>query len=81
MVKHLSSLGTNRDILLDPTMLTYNTYSTPNLDNISSFEIALGRKAKIIPELEVIPDVPVSGIFKDGYTLLQRKLKYFRENL
>ena len=43
--------------------------------------MALGRKAKIIPELAVTPDVPVSGTFKDAYTLLQRKLKYFREHL
>ena len=71
MVKHLTSLGKNWDIFLDPTMLTYNTYSTPNSDNLSPFEIALGRKAKIILELEVTPDVPVSGTFKDSYTLLQ----------
>ena len=59
-------------IFLDSAMLTYNTYSTPNLDNLSPFEIALGRKAKIIPELEVTPDVPVAGTFKDAYTLLQK---------
>ena len=41
-------------------MLTYNTYNTPNLDNLNHFEIALGRKAKIILELEVTLDVPVS---------------------
>ena len=62
-------------------MLAFNTYSTPNLDNLSPFEIALGRKAKIIPELEVTPDVLVSGTFKDVYTLLQRKLNYFRDQI
>ena len=81
MVNHLTGLSKNWNIFLDPTMLTYNTYSTPNLDNLSPFEIALGRKPKIIPELEVTPDVPVSGTFKDAYTLLQGKLKYFREHL
>ena len=34
-----------------------------------------------MPELEVTPHVLVSGAFKDAYTLLQRKLKYFREHL
>ena len=81
MVKHLTGLCQNWDIFLDLAMLTYNNYSTPNLDNLSSFEIAPGRKAKIIPELEVTPDVSVSGTFKDAYTLLQRKLKYFRGQL
>ena len=62
-------------------MLTYNTYSTPNLHNVSPFVIALDRKVKIIPKLEVTPNVPVSGIFKDTYTLLQRKLQHFRQHL
>ena len=37
MVKHLTGLGKNWDIFLDPTMLTYNTYRTPNLNNLSPF--------------------------------------------
>ena len=81
MVKHLTGLGKNWDIFLDPAMLTYNTYSTANLDNPSPFEIAIGREAQLIPDLEVTPDVPVSGTFKDASILLQRKLKYFIEHL
>ena len=50
-------------------MLTYYTYSTPTVGNLSSFDIALGTKAKIIPELEVTSYVPVSGTFKDAYIL------------
>ena len=73
MVKHLTGLGKNLDIFLDLAMLTYNTYITPNSSNLSPFEIALGRKAKIIPELEITPDIPFSGTFKDAYTILQRK--------
>ena len=26
-------------------MLEYNSYATPNLDNLSPFEVAIGRKA------------------------------------
>ena len=51
-------------------MLAYNTYSTPDLGNHSPFEIALDRKAKIIPDLEGTPDVSVSLTFKDTYILL-----------
>ena len=64
MVKHLTGLGNNWDNFLDPAMVAYNTYSIPNLDNLSPFEIALGRKAKILPELEVTPAVPVSCFIK-----------------
>ena len=44
MVKHLTSLGKNWDMFLDPAMLTNNTYSIPNLDSLSPFKITLGRK-------------------------------------
>ena len=81
MVKHLTGLGKNWDIFLDFAVITYNTYSTPDLDNFSCFEITLDRKAKLKPKLEVTSDVPVSGTFKDAYTLIVRKLKYFREHL
>ena len=63
MANHLTGLSKNWDIFLDPVMLICNTYSMTNLDNLNCFEMALGRKAKIIPVLEVTPDVPVSGIF------------------
>ena len=62
-------------------MLAYNIYNTTILDNLSPFEVVAGRTAKIIPKLKVTPYIYISGTFKDAYTLLQRKLKYFRENL
>ena len=70
MVKHLTGLDKNWNNFLDPAILTCNTYNTPNLDSFSPFEIALGRKTKTISTLEVTPDVPVLGTFKDAYTLL-----------
>ena len=32
-----------------PAMLVYNSYATPNLDNLSPFEVAIGRKALLVP--------------------------------
>ena len=77
MIKHLTGLDKNWDIFLDPVIITYNIYSTPYLDNLSPFEIALDRKAKIIPELEVTPDVPVLGTFKDAY-ITSKKITIFQ---
>ena len=42
-------------------MLTYNNYNTPNLDNMSPFELALGRKPILLPKLECTPHIPVTG--------------------
>ena len=44
-------------------MLTYNTYNTPNLDNLSPFELAFGRKPILVPKLESTPHTPVTGTF------------------
>ena len=40
-------------------MLTYNTYNTPNLDNLSPFELALGRKPIPVPRLANCKDMEV----------------------
>ena len=50
-------------------MLTYNTYNTPDLDNLSPFQLALGRKPILVPRLENTPTF-----------LLQAKLQKFRDN-
>ena len=40
--------------------MTYNTYNTPNLDNLSPFEVAFGRKPILVPKLENTPHIPVA---------------------
>jgi hypothetical protein len=62
-------------------MLTYNSYTTPNLDGLSPFELAYGRKAKIVPQMEITPVAPVSGTYKEYHEKLQKKLKYLRDHL
>ena len=62
-------------------MLTYNTYNTPNLDNLSPFELTYGRKPTLVPRLESTPHIPVTGIFAKAKQVLEQKLKYFIEKL
>ena len=62
-------------------MLTYNTYNTPNLDNMSPFELALGRKPILVPKLECTPHIPVTGTFAKAKSIHKQKLKYSREKL
>jgi hypothetical protein len=80
-MKHLTGMGKNWDVLLGLAMLTYNSYTTPNLDGHSPLELVLGRKPKIIPQLEITPEIPVSGTFKEYLTQLKTQLAYLKKQL
>ena len=81
LMKHLSGLGDDWHLYTRPAMLTYNTYNTPNLDNLSPFELALGRKPILVPRLENTPHVPVTGTFSKAKQIHEQRLKYLREKL
>ena len=81
LMKHLSGLGDDWHLYTRPAMLTYNTYNTPNLDNLSPFELALGRKPILVPKLENVPHIPVTGTFAKAKQVLEKKLRYLRERL
>ena len=44
LMKHLTGLGKNWDDFVDPAMLTYNTYCTPNLDNLCPFQLCTWKE-------------------------------------
>ena len=81
LMKHLIGLGDDWHLYTRPAMLTYNTYNTPNLDNLSPFELALGRKPILVPRLENTPHIPVTGTFAKAKQVLEQKSKYLREKL
>ena len=81
IMKHLTGLGLDWDIYCKPAMLVYNSYASPNLADISPFELVFGRKANICPEFEFKPPVPITGTHKQALDELQKKLKYFRLHL
>ena len=62
-------------------MLVYNSYATPNLDNLSPFEVPIGRKAVLAPRFECKPDTPITGTHAKAHENLQEKLIYFRKRL
>ena len=64
-----------------PDQPDQHTYNTPNLDNLSPFELALGRKPILLPRLENTPHIPVTGTFAKAKQVLEQKLKYLREKL
>ena len=54
--------------------LAYNSFDTPNLANYSPYKLVFGKKLKLLLDLETNHDIKVLGIFKDYYTLLNKRL-------
>ena len=52
LMKYLTGLGNNWPLYCKPSMLVYNFYATPNLDSLSLFEVAIGRKAVLVSGLK-----------------------------
>ena len=77
LMKHLTGLGDNWPSYCKPAMLSYNSYATPNLDNLSPFEIATGRKATLAPKFEYKPRIPITGTHTEAKEKLQEKLGLF----
>ena len=66
LVKHLTEVWSWYSCL-PYIMLMYNSFSSPNLDSYSSYELVFGHKMTISQELEIKPEIVVSGTFKDYY--------------
>ena len=81
LMKHLTGLGDNWPLYCKPAMLAYNSYTTPNLDNLRPFEVAMGRKAVLTPRFECKPDTPITGTHAEAHGKLQEKLQYFKKRL
>ena len=62
-------------------MLVYNSYATPNLDSLSLFEVAIGRKAVLASRFENKPRIPVTETHAKAYVKLQEGLAYLRKRL
>ena len=81
LMKHLTGHGDNCPQYCKPAMLVYNSFATPNLDNLSPFEVALGRKAVLAPRFEFKPKAPITGNHAEAHAKLQERLLYFRKRL
>ena len=59
----------------------YNTFNTLNLANYSPYELVFRTKPKILLNLEITPDIKVSGTYKVYYELLNKRLKYLHDTI
>ena len=81
LMKHLTNLGQMWPKDLSLATFMYNTCNTPNLVNCSPYELVIGRKPKIILNLDTTPGINVLGTFKDYHKLLNKRQKYLHELL
>ena len=81
LMKHLTGLGDNWALYCKPAMLVYNSYTTPNLDSWSPFEVAISRKALLAPRFEYKPRIPITGTYAQAKDKLQERLIFFRKRL
>ena len=65
IMKHLTNLGQMWPKYLSLATFAYNTFHTPNLASYSPCELVFGRKPKLLVNLETMPDIKISGTFKD----------------
>ena len=81
LTKHLTNLGQMWPKYLPLATFVYNALNTPNLATYSPYEIVFGRKPKLLLNLETMPDIKVSGTFKDYYNMLNKRLQYLHKFL
>ena len=59
----------------------HNTFNSPNLANHSPYELVLGRKPKLLLDLEMDPDVRVSGTHREYLLHLTKRREYLHKLL
>ena len=59
----------------------HNTFISPNLANHSPYELVFGRKLKLLLDLEMDPDVRVSGTHREYLLQLRKRLHYLHKLL
>ena len=60
---------------------THNTFNSPNLANHSPYKLIFGRKPKLLLDLEMDPNIKVSGTYREDFTQLGKRLEYLQKLL
>ena len=78
LTKHLNRSGEMWPDYLPFATLAHNTYNSLNLSNHSPYELAFGRKPKLLLDFKTDPDIKVSATYKEYYERLEKRLKYLQ---
>ena len=81
LTKHLSGQGQMWHKYLPLATFAHNTFNSPNLTNHSPYELVFGRKTKLLLDMETDPDVKVSGMHREYFLQLRKRLEYLHRLL
>ena len=81
LTKQLTGLGQMWTKYLSLAMFAYNTSNSPNLGNYSPYELTVGRKPRLLLNVDSNPDIKVSRNFREYYELLDKRIKYLQDIL
>ena len=81
LTKHLSGQGQMWHKYLPLATFAYKMFNSPNLANHSPYELVFGRKQKLLLDLEMDPDVRVSGTYREYFLQLRTRLGYLHKLL
>ena len=74
--KHINNLGQFWPKYLSLATFAYNIFNTLNLGTHSPYELMFGRKPRCLLSLDSTPDIKVSGMFREHYELINKRLRY-----
>ena len=81
LTKHLSGQGQMWHKYLPLATFAHNMFNSPNLANHSPYELVFGRKLKLLLDLEMDPDMRVSGTHREYLLQLRKTLEYLHKLL
>ena len=81
LMKHLTGQGQMWHRYLPLANFAHNMFNSPNLANHCPYELVFGRKPKLLLDLEMDPDIKVSGTYKEYFTQLGKRLEYLHKGL
>ena len=81
LTKHLSGQGQMWHKYLPLATFAHNMFNSPNLANHSPYELVFGRKSILILDLEMDPDMKVSGTYREYFLQLRKRLDYLHKLL
>ena len=81
LTKHLSGQGQMWHKYLPLVTFVHNMFNSPNLANYSPYKLVFGRKPKLLLDLEMDPDVKVSGTYREYLLQFRKRLEYLHKLL
>ena len=77
LTKQLTGLGQMWTKYLSLATFAYDTFNSPKLGNYCPCELTVGRKPKLLLNVETNPDIKVFRNFREYYESLNKRTQYF----